>query len=105
MPEAEAAPDTEAAAAPEAEAAAVPDAKTAAAAAAAETAAAAAAGASGPKVDKMKIPQRPEKFFKKVMLPKLAEGGTVDFTELLVDWAPQRLKAIKAVMRDPTYEA
>ena len=81
VPEAEAAPETEAAAAPEAEAAAVPDAKTAAAAAAAETAAAAAAGASGPKVDKMKIPQRPEKLFKKVMLPKLAEGGTVDFTE------------------------
>ena len=53
----------------------------------------------------MKIPQRPEKFFKKVMLPKLTEGDTVDFTEFLVDWAPERLKAIKAVMRDPTYEA
>ena len=97
-------PENEAAV-PEAEAAAVPDAKTAAAAAAAATAAAAAAGASGPKVNKMKIPQRPEKFFKKVMRPKLAEGGIVDFTEFLVDWAPERLKAIKAAMRDPTYEA
>ena len=97
-------PENEAAV-PEAEAAAVPDAKTAAAAAAAATAAAAAAGASGPKVSKMEIPQRPEKFFKKVMRPKLAEGGIVDFTEFLVDWAPERLKAIKAAMRDPTYEA
>ena len=56
------------------------------------------------KGDQMKIPQKPEKYFMKVMLPKLEAGGPVDITGSLVEWVPHRLKVIKAAMRDPGYE-
>ena len=60
-----------------------------------------------PQGDKKKIPvpQKPEKFFKKVVLPKLEQGGPVDITGYLVEWAPERLKVIKRAMRDPSHEA
>ena len=58
--------------------------------------------------DTTKTPQKPKKYFARVMLPKLEKlekGDSLDITEHLVEWAPARLKAIKKVMRDPTYQA
>ena len=64
-----------------------------------------AAMAAAPKSHNSKIPQKPEKFFKKVVLPKLEKGNPVDIAGYLAEWAPQRLKVIRSAMRDPTYEA
>ena len=51
--------------------------------------------------DTTKTPQEPEKYFDKVMLPKLEKGDSLDITAHLVAWAPARLKAIKKAMRRP----
>ena len=55
--------------------------------------------------DTTKTPQKPEKYFDKVMLPKLEKGDSLNIAEHLVEWAPARLRAIKKAMRDPTFEA
>ena len=55
--------------------------------------------------DTTKTPQKPEKYFDKVMLPKLVKGDSLDITEHLVEWAPAQLRAIQKAMRGPTYEA
>jgi len=51
-----------------------------------------------------KIPHKPDKFFKRVVAPKLEAGNPPDITSYLAEWAPPRLRAIKSTMRDPTYE-
>ena len=53
--------------------------------------AAAAAAVQEPKGEKRKLPQDPEKFFKKVLLPKLQAGQPLDLAESLADWVPVHL--------------
>ncbi len=57
-----------------------------------------------PEGNEMKIPQKPEKFFKNIMLPKLQAGGSVDMAGSLVEWVPRRLNIIRAARQEPNYE-
>ena len=63
-----------------------------------------AVAATASKSKHKKIPHKPEKFFEQVVVPKLEAGNSPDITSYLAEWAPERLKAIKSVMRDPTYD-
>ena len=65
----------------------------------------AAAAFEEPKGDKRKLPQEPDKFFKKVLLPKLQAGQPLDLAGSLADWVPVRLHGIRAAMRAPNYDA
>ena len=51
----------------------------------------AAAAVEEPKGEKRKLPQDPEKFFQKVLLPKLHAGQPLDLAESLADWVPVHL--------------
>ena len=50
-----------------------------------------AASVQEPKGEKRELPQDPEKFFQKVLLPKLQAGQPLDLAESLADWAPVHL--------------
>ena len=52
----------------------------------------AAAAVEEPKGEKRKLPQDPEKFFKKVLLPKLQAGQQLDLAASLAEWVPGHLK-------------
>ena len=52
----------------------------------------AAAAVEEPKGEKRKLPQDPDKFFKKVLLPKLQAGQPLDLAGSLADWLPVHLK-------------
>ena len=65
------------------------------------SAAPAAAAVQEPKGEKRKLPQDPEKFFKKVLLPKLQAGQPLDLAGSLADWVPVHLKRCP----EATYDA
>ena len=52
----------------------------------------AAAALEEPKGEQRKLPQDPEQFFKKVLLPKLQAGQPLDLAGSLADWLPVHLK-------------
>ena len=54
-----------------------------------------------PKGEKRKLPQDPEKFFEKVLLPKLQEGQPLDLVGSLAAWVPVHLKQCP----EATYDA
>ena len=60
-----------------------------------------AAAVEEPKGDERKLPQDPEKLFKKVLLPKLQAGQPLDLAESLADWVPVHLKRCP----EATYDA
>ena len=64
-----------------------------------------AAAAARQAKEKIRKCQKPEKYFQNIMLPKLQNGDPADINGHLADWAPERLRIIKAAMRNPTYEA
>ena len=61
----------------------------------------AAAAVEEPKGEKRKLPQYPEQFFKKVLLPKLQAGQPLDLAGSLADWVPVHLNRCP----EATYDA
>ena len=61
----------------------------------------AAAAVEEPKGEKRKLPQEPDKFFKKVLMPKLQAGQPLDLAGSLADWVPVHLKRCP----EATYDA
>ena len=61
----------------------------------------AAAAVEEPKGEQRKLPHEPDKFFNKVLLPKLQAGQPLDLTGSLADWVPVHLKRCP----EATYDA
>ena len=61
---------------------------------------AAAAAVEEPKGEQRKLPQEPEQFFKKVLLPKLQAGQPLDLAGSLADWVPVHLKRCPEATHD-----
>ena len=65
------------------------------------SAAPAAAAVQEPKGEQRELPQDPDKFVKKVLLPKLQAGQPLDLAGSLADWVPVHLKRCP----EATYDA